>query len=605
MLWGSVAISRKKMKRVLLILSIICALSLWGCSEGLPTPTPPDTEQGEDNGDDNTGGDNGEDNKGDDGEQSKPDVVVVNGTEIDSATTLFGVVTDGQSGEGIENIVVSDGFVCVSTDSNGVYQIVRNPNATVVFITIPAEYQIPVDNGNHPNFYKRFTIAADEKFRHDFTLNLLPGGKESTFTLLTLADIQVNDNEDVVRFRDETMPDIDALAPTLVNPYGVTLGDVTNKNASVMWTKVKQAMANRSMVFMQCMGNHDHLNEFSPNDHSKVTTFWKSVENFQKYFGPQNYSFDRSDTHIVVMDNALHGETPPDGTYEYAAGFFDWQVEWLKQDLSYVPKDKMVLLCCHIPFRDGTGGNHSDARYRQQVLDLLSEFEEAHLMIGHTHRNRNWIHTVNGKKIYEHIHGAVCGGMWHSITNVDGTPNGYGVYEIEGNTIKNWYYKGTNCSVDMQIRAYDGGQHYYDPRFSKNQPSKRHTFPDYTWGLDGYIIANIWNIEHGNWEVTLWQNGKRVCTMEKLNSRDWWVAYWYMEVYCTLDEGYRGDSVHLYKGKLADPNAPFTIRAIDKSGKRKTMTCTELTTDFSNVFGDFITQEEAAASTLSLPENEW
>ena len=93
--------------------------------------------------------------------------------------------------------------------------------------------------------------------------------------------------------------------------------------------------------------------------------------------------------------------------------------------------------------------------------------------------------------------------------------------------------------------------------------------------------------------------------MEKLNDRDWWVAYWYMEVYCTTNDGYRGDTVHLYKGKLDDPDAPFTIYAIDKSGRRKTMTCSELTTDFSGVIGDFITQEEMEVSTLSLSENEW
>lgn len=587
------------MKRVYLLLLLLCVLCFDACRGDLPSPTPPNQEQ--EGGNDDNQEDNKEDNKDNGSWDDDTQTTVVNGTIIAQTTTLFGVVTDQQSGKGIENVVVSDGFTCVQSDKNGVYQIVRDENSTMVYISIPAEYQIPVDSGNHPAFYKRFTLSKEEKYRHDFSLTLLPGGKESTFTLLTLADIQVNDSEDVVRFRDETMPDIDALAPTLVNPYGVTLGDVTNKNASAMWTKVKQNMANRSMVFMQCMGNHDHLNELSPNDHSKTTTFWKSVENFQKYFGPQNYSFDRSDTHIVVMDNALHGETPPDGDYEYAAGFFEWQFEWLKQDLSFVPKDKMVILCCHIPFRDGKGGNHSDARYRQQTLELLAQYKEAHLMIGHTHRNRNYIHTIKGKRIYEHIHGAVCGGMWHSTTNVDGTPNGYGVYEISGNTIKNWHYKATGYDSDMQIRAYDGGQLYYDPRFSKNQPSKKHTFPEYTWGLDGYIIANIWNIEHGSWEVTLWQNGKQVCTMDKLNDRDWWVAYWYMEVYCTTNEGYRGDTVHLYKGKLADKNAPFEIRAVDKSGKRKTMVCTELTTDYNNVWGDFVTQEEA----LPRSENEW
>ena len=586
------------MKKLLLILLLGFAITTVSCEEGLPLPPKPDKEQNKGDKEDSNKED--EENKGD--EESPKESIVVNGTTIAEATTLYGIVKDKQSGEGIAGVVVSDGFTCVQTDSNGVYQLVRNENSKLVYISTPAEYEIPVDGGNLPAFYKKITAEVGKMFRHDFSLALLPGGKQSEFTLLTLADIQVNDSQDSDRFRAETIPDIDNLAPTLVNPIAVTLGDVTHKNNSGMWTKIRQAMMNREVVFMQCMGNHDHLNE---QDHTKMTTYWKSIENFNSYFGPQNYSFTRSDTHIVVMDNALHGEADPNGDSVYVAGFYDWQFEWLKQDLAFVPKDKMVILCLHVPFRDGRGSDHSDARYRQKTLELLSEYQEAHLMIGHTHRNRFKIHTVNGKKIQEHIHGAVCGGMWHSTTNVDGTPNGYGVYKISGNTIDNWYYKGTGYAPEMQIRAYDGSQRYYDHRYSQNQPSKPHIFPEYTWGLDGYIIANIWNIEHGNWDVTLWQNGEQVCQMEKLDDRDWWVAYWYMEVYCTTDEGYRGDSVHLYKGRLADKNAPFIVQAVDRSGKRATMTCSTLTTDYSEVWGDFVTIEEPMPSILSRPESEW
>ncbi len=43
-------------------------------------------------------------------------------------------------------------------------------------------------------------------------------------------------------------------------------------------------------------------------------------------------------------------------------------------------------------------------------------------MIGHSHYNENKIHTVNGKEIYEHIHGAVCGQFWRASFNADGPP---------------------------------------------------------------------------------------------------------------------------------------------------------------------------------------
>ena len=523
-------------------------------------------------------------------EPEKPEEqLVTNGTKIADQTTLCGVITDVTTGNGVEGVVVSDGFTCVATDKNGVYQIVRHKeNGNIVYFTIPAEYKVPVGADNHPAFWK--PIDKREKvFRKDFEIEPLAGGKESKFSLFCLADIQCRDMIDVDRFVNETIVDINATSANYANPYGLTLGDLTDLNKRNILINVRKGMSQQSIPFFQCMGNHDHLNEANRD---VATTFWKSVENFQTYCGPQNYSFDRSDTHIVVMDNALHGETPPDGTYEYATGFWDWQFEWLKQDLSFVPKDKMVILCCHIPFRDGSGGNHPNTRYRQQVLNLLSEYKEAHLMIGHTHKNRNWIHTVNGKRIYEHIHGAVCGGMWHSTFNSDGTPNGYGIYEIEGNTIANWLYKATGYSEDMQIRAYDGGQKYYDPRYSKNQPSKKHTYSEYTFGRPGCVVANIWNIEHGDWDVALWQNGKEICKMTKIGGNDWWVGYWYFEVYCTKDDYYIGNTTHLYYGKLADPNAPFAIRATDKSGRRKAMICQKLTTDYSEVFGDFETVEE-------------
>ena len=553
------------------------------CEKGIPLPTPPDKEQ-EDN-------KNEEESKDEDGKDNDTEDITLNGTTISDATTLYGIITDKQSGQAIENVVVSDGFSCVKSDKNGVYQIVRHDNSTMVYLSVPAQYEIPVDAGNHPAFFKRYTLTKDERFRHDFQLELLPGGKQTQFTLLALADIQVHDSNDVDRFRDETIPDINELVPTLVNPYGITLGDITNKNNSAMWTKVRQAMTNQKITFMQCMGNHDHLNELSPNDHSKTTSYWKSVENFQKYFGPQNYSFTRGDVHFVVLDNCLHGEKPDNAgaTHEYATGLYDWGYEWFLQDLSFIPKSKAVVLCCHIPFRDGGGDNHNNGRYRKEILNKLSEYREAHILIGHTHHMYNWIHTVNGKRIQEHINAAVCGQMWHGPIGRDGTPNGYGVYEFDGTTLKNYWFKGTGCDKDFQMRCYKGGEEIYDPRMNVNMTAKKNIFPSYSWGLKDHIVANIWNIELGEWEVTLWQNGQKVCDMTNFREYDYYALYWFCEVYGSSSTSYQHKSHHLYYGKLKDPNAPFEVRAVDKRGLRGPYTCSEVTTNYDGLNGDFET----------------
>ncbi len=507
---------------------------------------------------------------------------VIAGTVIAAETTLCGLVADASTGRGIPGVVVSDGFSCTRTDAAGVYQLVRErSHACCVSVTVPAEYAVPVGADNHPAFYKRIDMSA-KVCRRDFALSPLPGGREERFALLCVADPQCRNDRSVARFREESIPDIDATARMYDNVYAVTLGDITDNNKTDLWNKMKASMANRETVFFQCMGNHDHLNE---SDRNITTTYWKSVDNFNKYFGPQNYSFDRGDVHIVVMDNILHGEKPDNGEdMEFAIGFYDWQFEWLRSDLSFVPGSKAVVLCCHAPFRGGGSHCHSDKRYRQKTLELLSEFAEAHLMIGHTHYNYNYIHSVNGKSVPEHIHGACCGAFWHATFCKDGTPNGYGVYEFDGAHLDTWRYKGTNCDADMQMRLYEGDYTFYDPHVNVNMTSKPNAH-NYNYGLSGYVIANIWNIEYDDWDVSLWQNGMKVCDMVRFREYDWWAAYWLAEVYG--GDNLNGRYDHLYKGRLADPAAPFEVRAVDRTGRRGPYTESSVRRNYKGVWGEF------------------
>ena len=511
---------------------------------------------------------------------------------------LYGYVRDA-SGSAIEGVVVSDGYTCTVTGADGRYAMQRHPNAYYVYYSTPADCKVEVDPSTGlPLFYQKIRKSQPQ---YDFTLTRQ--AEETKFRMLAIGDPQVTTTAQVYRFETETVADINSYVAAQTDglpTYAITLGDIVGNKWELYPDMVKaMARSKTSVPVFQTIGNHDHLNEA---DNSVTSTYWKSVENFQKYFGPQNYSFDRGDVHIVSMDNVLHGEIPDLGEdQEFAAGFYDWQFEWLKRDLSYVPKDKMVILCCHVPFRGGASYCHSDKRYRREVLELLSEYAEAHLMIGHTHYNQNYIHSVNGKTIYEHIQGAACGAFWHASFNGDGTPNGYAVYDIEGAHIADWRFKATGRDEGFQMRVYRGNQTFYHDKQNKGglDATMKDKYGPYNYGLGADdILVNVWNIEHdGSWTVTLYQRGENIGQMTNYTSsagrteklHDLWAAYWIYQVY---GAGFTTTSCqHLYKGTLKYPDEPYEIRAEKTDGSRAPYVCTAPPTtdydEFKNIKYDF------------------
>ena len=111
----------------------------------------------------------------------------VNGTQLDGNTTLYGLVTD-TSGNPIPGVVVSDGYGCVTTDANGVYQMERYKKARFVHYSTPAGYAINTSADNYPLFYAEI-VHKNIADRHDFVLTPLPA-PESDFTLVCIADPQ-------------------------------------------------------------------------------------------------------------------------------------------------------------------------------------------------------------------------------------------------------------------------------------------------------------------------------------------------------------------------------------------------------------------------------
>jgi hypothetical protein len=115
------------------------------------------------------------------------------------------------------------------------------------------------------------------------------------------------------------------------------------------------------------------------------------------------------------------------------------------------------------------------------------------VMSGHTHEHE---HVFEGG-VHEHVHGAVCGPWWAGDVCHDGTPAGYGVYEVRGDALR-WRYKGTGHPLDHQLRVYGRGA---DPKA-----------PD-------EVVANVWDWDP-QWTVAWYEDGVRKGAMARRTGTD-------------------------------------------------------------------------------------
>ena len=207
----------------------------------------------------------------------------VNGTQLDGNTTLYGLVTD-TSGNPVPGVVVSDGYGCVETDANGVYQMERYKKARFVYYSTPAGYAVNTSADNYPLFYAEI-VHKNIADRHDFVLAPLPA-PETDFTLVCIADPQCSTTAEISRYVNETIPDVEATVDGYkakgTPVYGITLGDIVFDTPD-LWSNMKESMANRNLPVFQTIGNHDHLQTETSDDNAAA--------NFETQFGPRNYSF--------------------------------------------------------------------------------------------------------------------------------------------------------------------------------------------------------------------------------------------------------------------------------------------------------------------------
>lgn len=297
-------------------------------------------------------------------------------------TVVKGSVKDN-TGKPISGVVVTDGAHFNTTDAEGNYVLNTDPTRyPMVYISTPAAYELPSKEGVADGFYQYLDAGKSEN-QCDFVLTKRQKPVDE-FVYIVLSDPQVRNEKQLDRFRTETVPDLKQTADSLKNfeIVGMGLGDLV-WDAMNLYAPYRQAVSNLGMTMFQLMGNHDFNLLYKSITQTDHPADGYGEQNYYQSFGPANYSFNIGKVHVIAMKDIDY-----DGNKKYTERFTPEDLDWLRKDLSYVPKGNIVFLNVHAPVANNTVAAGGNARNANALFQLLRPYQ-VHIFSGHTHFYEN------------------------------------------------------------------------------------------------------------------------------------------------------------------------------------------------------------------------
>lgn len=351
---------------------------------------------------------------------------------------------------GVPEVSVSNGLDVVRTSAEGRYEIPL-PEGSILFISKPAQYDIPVDENQLPRFFYRHYPEGSAPVASwaypvidptgplpasiDFALVESDDAAHPYFRALVFADPQAGTDDQEDMFRE------DIIAELIGNPhdarFGVTVGDIVNDNLA-LYPRHQALMASIGIPQWYLPGNHD-INFESPDD-------VHSLETYKRHFGPPDYSFTYGNVHFIALDNVDY-----DGS-GYVGRLSPRQLAWIENDLRHVPRSRLIVIATHIPLitEAGAGANINTVNF-DELVALLEGFDRVYGIAGHDTSN-SWKvnvdhrHGFHGYSFVAHTLAEARGSGWNSgprdergvraATMQDGNPNGYYVMTFDGATVQ-------------------------------------------------------------------------------------------------------------------------------------------------------------------------
>lgn len=383
----------------------------------------------------------------------------------DELTIARGVVFHDANGNGslddgekrLSDVRVSNGLEIVKTDSEGEYEIAIDDDS-ITFVIKPSGWRTPISENQIPRFYyihkpagspplKYQGVAPTGDLPESVDFALYPQEEPGQFKAILFGDPQPRNQQEIDYIAHDV---IEELVGTNAS-FGVTLGDILFDDLSLFEAQAR-SIALLGIPWYNVVGNHD-INYDAPNDSI-------SDETFERHFGPTYYSFDHGPVHFIVLDDIEWYIAEGQSKGRYRGGLGGKQLEFVKNDLSLIPDDQLVVLMMHIPL--------TDVHDRGELYRLIEQRPFCMSVSGHTHYHQHRMITREdgwmGPEPHHHIVNVTVSGSWwsgtpdergipHTICK-DGTPNGYSIISFDGNEYRlDYKAAGRPADYQMQIDA--------------------------------------------------------------------------------------------------------------------------------------------------------
>lgn len=339
---------------------------------------------------------------------------------------------------GLAGIRVSDQHQITLTDRSGKWRIpVEEDGDTRYFVIKPRGWMTPVDDQQLPKFYYIHKPEGSPKTKY--------AGVDPTGPLPSSIDFALYEQKEPGEFKalffGDTQPrdlrEVEYIQHDVVEPivgntdarFGLTLGDVAFDDLDVFGPLAK-TIALIGIPWYNVLGNHDINYDSLDDEHSDET--------FERWFGPNYFSWDWGTVHFVALDNVHWQVDTATKRGSYKGVFGKEQLDWLKKDLDLLRKDQLVVLTMHIPL--------PSCEDRQELFRLIEKKPYVLSVAAHTHFQEHvflkekdgW----HGAHPHHHVvNVTACGSWWQGspdeygiphTTMRCGAPNGYAEFRFDG-----------------------------------------------------------------------------------------------------------------------------------------------------------------------------
>jgi len=390
---------------------------------------------------------------------------------VQAQSTVMGYVYEDSNGngkkerreKGVAQVAVSNGREVTLTDGKGKYELPIGGD-NIVSVIKPSGYKVALNKENLPQFYYIYKPQGSPNLKFkgveptgrllksvDFALT--PSEEKEEYTALIFGDPQPYTKEEVDFFARGVVSEVEGIKDV---PFGLSLGDLVGNDLS-LFSPYIAAVQKVGIPWYNLLGNHDL--DFDAKADSLAD------ETFEEHFGPANYAFNYGKVHFIVLDDVLYPD-PRDGK-SYWGGFRKDQLDFIENDLKFVPKDHLVVIAFHIPLSEPGSGDAFRDEDRQRLFDLLRDFPHTLSLSAHTHlQKQDFFTKTDGwhqEKPHHHYNAGTTSGDWYKglldedgipvSTMRDGTPKGYAFIHFKGNEYV-IDYKAAGHPKEYQIEVF-------------------------------------------------------------------------------------------------------------------------------------------------------